>query len=187
LPRDSGVVVSDVFPGTPAEAQGIQAGDLIVTMDGKTLENLPQYYEAMYHKASGDRIALTVLRESHFIDLEVPVVNGPAETDSSGTQPNPAINLVPKLGIFCSELGTRSRMELANLRSRTGLLVEAKASSGDLQAGLMAGDVIRSVNLKSISSAAELESLLDRMKPETAIVLQVERKSQFLYLAVDTN
>ena len=68
-------------------------------------------------------------------------------------------------------------MELANLRSRTGVLVEAKAVNGDLQGNLMGGDVIRSVNLTAISSIAGLQSLLDRVKPGTPIVLQVERKS----------
>ncbi len=156
-------------------------------MDGKPLDNLPQYYEAMYHKASGDKIVLTVLRASHLIDLEVPVVAGPTERDSSGAAPSPTINLVTKLGVFCSELGARSRVELANLRSRTGVLVEAKAVNGDLQANLMGGDVIRSVNLTPISRVTELQSLLDRVKPGTPIVLQVERKSQFLYLPVETN
>jgi len=187
LPRDSGVVVSDVLPRTPAEVEGVKARDLIVRVDGKPLDNLPQYYEAMYHKASGDKIVLTVLRASHLIDLEVPVVAGPTERDSSGAAPSPTINLVTKLGVFCSELGARPRMELANLRSRTGVLVEAKAAGGDLQANLMGGDVIRSVNLTAISSVAELQSLLDRVKEGTPIVLQVERKSQFLYLPVDTN
>jgi serine protease Do len=187
LPRDSGVVVSDVLPRTPAEVKGVKARDLIVRVDGKPLDNLPQYYEAMYHKASGDKIVLTVLRESHLIDLEVPVVAGPPESDSSGAAPSPTINLVAKLGIFCSELGARRRVELAHLRSRTGVLVEAKAAGSDLQADLIGGDVIRSVNLTSISSVAELQSLLDRVKPGTPIVLQVERKSQFLYLPVDTD
>ena len=186
LPRSSGVVVSDVLPRTPAEVKGVKARDLIVRVDGKPLDNLPQYYEAMYHKTSGDKIILTVLRESHLIDLEVPVVAGPADVDSSGAAPSPTINLVAKLGIFCSELGASPRVELANLRSRTGVLVEAKAVNGDLQGNLMGGDVIRSVNLKAISSVAELQSLLDRVKPGTPIVLQVERKSQFLYLPVDT-
>jgi S1-C subfamily serine protease len=174
------------LPRTPAEVKGVKARDLIVRVDGKPLDNLPQYYEAMYHKTSGDKIILTVLRESHLIDLEVPVVAGPADVDSSGAAPSPTINLVARLGIFCSELGASPRVELANLRSRTGVLVEAKAVNGDLQGNLMGGDVIRSVNLTAISSVAELQSLLDRVKPGTPIVLQVERKSQFLYLPVDT-
>jgi serine protease Do len=187
LPRDSGVIVSDVLPRTPAEVEGVKARDLIVRVDGKPLDNLPQYYEAMYHKASGDKIVLTVLRASHLIDLEVPVVAGPTERDSSQAAPSPMINLVTKLGVFCSELGARPRMELANLRSRTGVLVEATAVGSDLQANLVGGDVIRSVNLTPISRVTELQSLLDRVKPGTPIVLQVERKSQFLYLPVETN
>jgi len=78
-------------------------------------------------------------------------------------------------------------VELANLRSRTGVLVEATAVGSVRSSQSYGGDVIRSVNLTPISRVTELQSLLDRVKPGTPIVLQVERKSQFLYLPVDTN
>jgi S1-C subfamily serine protease len=79
------------------------------------------------------------------------------------------------------------RIETAQLRSKTGVLVEAKAVGGDMQANLMAGDVIHSVNLTSISNVAQLQTVLDQVKSGTPIVLQVERKSQFLYVPVDEN
>jgi serine protease Do len=187
LSRDWGVVVSDVFPGTPAYVGGVKAGDLIVSLDGKPLEDLPQYYETMYHKAVGDKIALTILRESHTVNLEISVGPGPVENENQRADKSSAFKLVTKLGIFCSELGTRPRVELADIRSRSGVLVEAKAGGADLLANLMTGDVIRSVNLTPIFRVAELQSFLDRAKPGTPIVLQVERKSQFLYLPVETN
>src|SRR6202022_241322 len=41
LPRTYGVVVSDVLPGSPAEAAGVQIGDVLAAVDGKSADNLP--------------------------------------------------------------------------------------------------------------------------------------------------
>src|ERR1700680_1362273 len=41
LPRTYGVVISDVLPGSPAEAAGVQIGDVLATVDGKSADNLP--------------------------------------------------------------------------------------------------------------------------------------------------
>ena len=118
LPRDWGVVVSDVFPGTPADTGGVRPGDLIVNLDGKPLEDLPQYYETMYHKAVGDKIALTILRESRTVNLEISVGPGPAENENHRADKGSEFKLVTKLGIYCSELGTRPRVELAPFLAR---------------------------------------------------------------------
>jgi serine protease Do len=187
LPRDSGVVVSDVIPGTAAEQLGIKAGDFLSTIDGQPVENLPKYYEVMYHKGMGDKVALNLIRDSHRISLEIPITASMGDVDHAAAESNPPSNLVPKLGILCSEVGTMPRIETAQLRSKTGVLVEAKAVGGDMQANLMAGDVIHSVNLTSISNVAQLQTVLDQVKSGTPIVLQVERKSQFLYVPVDEN
>jgi S1-C subfamily serine protease len=45
--------------------------------------------------------------------------------------------------------------------------------------------VIRSVNLRPVSTVGDLEDILDQTSPTRAIVLQVERDSQFLFLTVE--
>ena len=186
LPRESGVLVVDVVPGTPAERAGIKAGDILASLDEQTLENVPQYYEAMYHKTVGEKAVIAILRKSDRLRFELPVVAATADDENTGDSLSPAINLVPKLGVLCSELGARPRLGVANLRSRTGVVVEAKVAGSDLKTNLRAGDVIRSVDLTEISKVGELQSILDKMVG-TAIVLQIERKGRFLYLPMDTN
>jgi len=186
LPRESGVVVADVVPGTPAERAGIKAGDILASLDEQSLENVPQYYEMMYHKAVGKKIVIAILRKSVWLRFELPVVAATADDANTGDSLSPAINLVPKLGVLCSELGARPRLGVANLRSHTGVVVEARVVGNDLKTSLRAGDVIRSVNLIEVSNVGELQSILDRMAG-TSIVLQIERKGRFLYLPMDTN
>jgi len=187
LPQQWGVLISDVVPGTPTEREGVHARDVIVAVDGKTVENMPDYYEAMYRKNIGDKVRLSLMRDSWSLDLEVPVTAPMDDQNNAPSAPSPTINLVAKLGVLCSELGLRSRIELASLRSHTGVLVEAKAIADDPETTLSPGDVIRSVNLISVSSVADLQTLLDTVKPGSAIVLQVERRSQFIYVAMDAD
>lgn len=184
LARKSGVVVADVIPGTPADRLGIKVGDIIASLDEQPLDNVPEYYETMYHKTVGQSVGLGVQRKSKLLNLRVPIVAPATENENSGPSLSPAINLVPKLGVFCSELGARAHVEVAHLRSRTGVLVEARVS--DLKSNLRAGDVIRAVNLRAISNVGELQSILDKAA-STSTVLQIERNGRFLYLPLETN
>ena len=187
LPRDSGVVVSDVVPGTPAEVEGVSVGDVITGLDEKQLESVPEFYEALYHKRAGEKLALSITRHGRIVTVHLPVTAAGAEQFESSEESVPTSSVVSKLGILCSEIGSRPAPQIATLRSRTGLLVEAKAATTDLQVSLAVGDVIRAVNLTPVSSVAELQSFLDKMKPGTPLVLQVERKARFIYLPVNAD
>ena len=94
------------------------------------------------------------------------------------------VNLVPKLGAFCSALSSHSQVAVDKFRSRRGVLVEAHSGEGQ-QTLLAPGDVIRSVNLRPVFTVGDLEDILDHANPTHSIVLQVERDSQFLFLTVD--
>lgn len=185
LSSGSGVVVSDVAPGLFTDARAIRPGDIVISIDGEALESVPQYYEAMYQKEKGQKVTLIIRRGSTLSRIELPVTD---DASSSGTSANglvAATNLIPKLGILCSEL--KSKGDAPNSRSRHGVLVEAKAATSDLSNSLVAGDVIRSINRTAISSVAQLRSLIDGAKPGDPIVLQVERQGHLFFLSAETN
>jgi S1-C subfamily serine protease len=69
--NDEGIAVTGVVPGGPAEAAGLQRGDLLVSVDGQAVEDLRALYETIWRKAPGELVGLQVLRGEaiHIVDV----------------------------------------------------------------------------------------------------------------------
>lgn len=57
-----GMLLSGVSPGSPAEAAGLQAGDLIVALGGVTVTDLYSYSDALYAHQPGDQVTIVFVR-----------------------------------------------------------------------------------------------------------------------------
>jgi YidC/Oxa1 family membrane protein insertase len=58
----TGVLVNVVGPGTPADIAGVQVGDIIVSVAGRTIETRDHIAEALVSTKPGDTVAVEVLR-----------------------------------------------------------------------------------------------------------------------------
>ena len=58
-----GVKVRQVMPGSAAETAGILAGDVVVALDGQTVEDLRGYSTVLKAYAPGDEITVSVIRD----------------------------------------------------------------------------------------------------------------------------
>ncbi len=183
LPQEGGVIVADVTPEGPAERAGLKVGDLVLTLDGKGLENGRQFEVNLYRRAVGDTVKLGVQRGGQKLAIEVSVVERPEDPDRFELMVTPEKNTVPRLGILAIELDDEVRALLPRLRGEDGVVVAARAGGGSLEDGPQPGDVIYSLNGVSVRSLAELRSAADRLKTGDAVVLQVERRGQLLFLA----
>ena len=75
-----GVIVADVTPGSAAEAAGLEIGDVLLTLNGKTLENARQFDVNLYGKAD-QTIALEILRGSDKLSKQVAVLERPPDRE----------------------------------------------------------------------------------------------------------
>jgi S1-C subfamily serine protease len=65
----SGIPISEVTPGGPAEKAGLKAGDLIVAFNAKTMKNLSDISEALDSAHVGDKVVVKVMRDGKAVEL----------------------------------------------------------------------------------------------------------------------
>jgi S1-C subfamily serine protease len=69
--NDDGIAISGVVPGGPAESAGLQRGDLVVSVDGLSVQDLRQLYRALWRKAPREIVGMQVLRKEQIHVVEV--------------------------------------------------------------------------------------------------------------------
>ena len=58
LPQPWGVLLSDVYPRGPAAGMGLAVGDVVLTLDGKPMENARQFQVDLYPRRVGELVVL---------------------------------------------------------------------------------------------------------------------------------
>jgi serine protease Do len=185
LSRDWGAVLADVMPGGPANRAGLAIGDLVLSVDGKPIENGRQLNVTLYRKAVGDVVRLEVLRgqETTSVNVSVAERNDPMARITGMADPRQ--NVVARLGILGVTLDADVAAMLPILRAKSGVVVvSATAGTFDSDSGgLVPGDVIHAVNGKWIMTLAALRGALEGLKSGDAVVLQIERLGLLSYIA----
>ncbi len=176
LPQSYGVIVSDITPGGAAEAAGLQVGDIVVSADDRPIDTLPALTAAMYLHPTDQVMKLVVLHNGKKKVLEVAVREHRDQVDKLMDAVDPTKSLINRLGVLAIDLNDQLRSMIGDLRISTGVVVIARAANliGP-DTGLKTGDVIHSVNTVPIESVDALRTTLRAIKPNGAVVLQVER------------
>ena len=184
LPGEAGVILSDVSPGSPAERAGLRAGDLLVSLDGKPMENGRQFRINVYSRGAGQQVTLDVRRGERSLQVRVPVVERRTGTgrltDLIGVQKS-----VPQLGISVLDLTPVVAEILSEVRNKAGAVVLQVLPTAPYsqQGRLLPGDVIYSVNGRAIATGDDLRTAAATLQPSDAVVLHVEREGVLMYLA----
>ena len=189
LAQDWGAILSDVAPGGPAAAAGLEPGDIVVSLDGKIMENARQLAVNLYQRSISDRVRVEALRGAERLQFDVEVVGRKDHPNRFAGMVHPDRNLVPQLGILGIDLDRDMAPFFSGLRRASGVIVAARAvEATPLEGeGLKPGDVIYSVNRLDVSSLAELKASIARYRPGDPVVIQVERDRTLRYITLEMN
>jgi serine protease Do len=183
LPRNFGVVISDILPGGPSEAAGLRIGDVLLAIDGKAAGSVPYVAFHLMSRESGDRVHLDVLRGTLRLGFDVALMEPPKDMDQITALADPEKSLVPTLGILVVEIDKRIAALLPELRDPFGIIVAARAAGATTEVPLMTGDVIRTLNGEPITTLDRLRNALKNLPPGAAVVLQIQRDQKLMYVA----
>jgi len=182
LPRNYGVIVSDVLPDSPALAAGVRVGDVLLTVDGRAADSVPYVSFRLMSVDVGAKVHLEVLRGKEKLAFDVPVVETPHEMDQIASLADPEKNLVHPLGIIGVEIDQKIAAIAQDLRDPFGIIVVARSSEG-ADIPLTTGDVIRTLNGQPMTTLARLRTALQSLPPGAPVVLQIQREQRLLFIA----
>ena len=185
LPQQWGVIVSDVDPDSPAERDGLRAGDLIHSLDGKIMENARQFTVNLYQRAVGDMIQLELIRDGQPLRLATSVIERPGDPGRFAVYVTPERNLIAQLGILALDLDRPIASMLPPLRNEWGIVVAAQSRETALwESGFLPGDVIYTLNGAEVEDLAALRRALQPIPAGTPVAVGVERDSRLIYVAL---
>jgi serine protease Do len=189
LPDTSGAQVVDVLSGSPAEKAGIERGDVIRAVDGRTINDSADLPPIIGNMAPGTKAKVTVIRDGRTIDKTV-VVNELDELAGNGrATPRPAPDEDSSkpsggnaLGLVGQDLSAGERQRLG-LGKGEGVLIRNPGDSG-AEAGLRPGDVVLQVGRNAVGTSAALDRELGSVKSGDTVMLLVRRQGSTQFIAV---
>jgi serine protease Do len=186
LSQDWGVLLSDVDPGGPGDIAGLRSGDIVASLNGKTMANARQLEVDLFRYPVGAKVDVEVIRNASKQTVPVVTVERHGDPQRFADMVDPAKNLVIGLGILGIDVDQKVTDLLPDLRKHYGVVVAARggdsAYSGDT---LQLGDVIYSVNNLPVTGVASLRKQLDQLKDASSLVLQVERGGRLTYVTLE--
>jgi serine protease Do len=166
-----GALIHEVTADSPAARAGLVAGEVIVELDGKSIEGPDDLQKKVSGARPGQTVRLGVVSYATKASRTVSV--------KIGTLPDTS----PRLASAERGESERIGLSLAKAPGASGLVVQGVVpGSIAAQSGLEAGDILLRANRKSIESVAQFQKLLAHT---SSLALEVKRGERTLFFQLD--
>jgi len=180
-----GALVSSIVPQSPAEKAGIQAGDVVVSVDGQAIVESRDLLRALLQRPVGAKISLSVVREKKERTIALVTVERPgASLPRASSAPEPkAARDAGRLGLHLEALSKGLAARLGFTGAQGAVVSSVERGSPAEHAGLMAGDLIMEADRKPVAAPADVETALT----DGSALLHVRRGSNASYIVLSRN
>jgi serine protease Do len=165
LSAPEGALVTSVEPGSPAQAAGVQPGDVILALNGHKIENMSDLPVQVASLMPGTKVNLTIWRnhaERHVVATLGTMGNKTLAAASGADQPG------GRLGLVVRPLSPDEQQQAS---THGGLLVQGVRGPAQ-DAGIQPGDIILSANGQKVSTPGQLRAAVAKSKGHVALLIQ---------------
>jgi len=185
----AGALVSTVNENSPAQAAGLEPGDVIVSFDGKMIDKMRDLPRIVAETEIGATVPVKVIRNGKSMEVQVTlgelekaelvgIVNGEAAGDTESFD---------RLGFTVENLNAELAAELGLDASARGVVVTEVAEGGPAAAkGLQVGDIIKRFGQRRVEDAADLgKSVAETLEAGRAgVLLLVESEGRERFIQI---
>ena len=193
LDKARGALIASVSDNGPAQAAGIQAGDVVVSFDGKPVGDMKRLPRLVAETPVDKTVPVTVWRKHEETTLQVKIGRLEESDQQASTQEPPKASgkdqsgIVKTLGLTLSSVTPelKEKYSLAD-DSKGVVVVEVAKDSPAAAKGVRAGDMIMEAAQEEVKSPGEISSRIDEAKKSgrKSILLLVERQGDLRFVAL---
>jgi len=173
-----GILVAQVHQGTGAEKAGLVSGDIIKSVDDKTIKNTSELIKEIQKKKVGQKVKLGLVRDGKPTTLEVTTSAMPDKPEAIKEK-----EIEEKLGARVQELTPQltARYRISSEIKRGVVVISVDDGSPADELGLQEGDVILEINRKKIETIKDFEKAIKDINLEKGIVFRLHRRGNSFY------
>lgn len=189
LEKVAGALVTDV-PEGPSKEAGIEAGDVILSFDGKDVTDTRSLVRTVGNTAVGKSVRVVIFREGKTQTLKITLgrreeAEGAVPASQPATPEEP--DKVDILGLTVSAITDELREQLDLPETSSGLVIqEVDEMSKAYEKGLRAGDVITEAGQQKVLEIKDLEDQIDAATEagRKSLLLLVRRMGEPRFVAL---
>ena len=176
----SGVTISDVVAGSPADQAGLKVGDTITAVDSKPVKTGDDLVADIASRKPGTKVDLTFFRNGKKQDSNVTVADRAklfaarlGEDETGGEEAAPKES---KLGLTIRSITPEMADKLEITAGKGVIVQDVKNGSFADDVGLTRGDVILEINKQAVNGEGEYNRLVSSLKSGQDVVFLVRQR-----------
>jgi serine protease Do len=175
IKKQDGVLVNSVFEKQPAFEAGLKVGDIILKIGGATVNSPNSMIRLIGNVSPGQHVMLDVLRDGEHKTFSVQLARKEEPKHQLAALEKKES---PPLGFVWDDL-SEATPEAQKLDLKQGVrVIQVLPHSEAEKKGIREGDVITSVNGKTIAGKKEFEDFLKESSDEKTLSLWVDRNNK---------
>ena len=173
-----GVYVGAVNNGSAAEAAGLEAGDVIIGIDKKIVDNTSELQELVARHRPGDNIMVRYIRDKREHEVKATLRN----TGGTTAVVERTVTIEEIDGTLFEEVSAKEQEELG---LEGGVKIKSLQPGKWQEAGLKEGFIITEVDKYKVSSVDELRVIMAHKSDERVVILGVFPDGTKSYYTLD--
>jgi len=187
LKKNSGVLVSDVLPGSPAEKARLKRGDVVVALNGTPVEDANDLRMHVARIVPGKTATLTIVRSGETRKIDVRVGELPKKLAMNTRRNEGSTGNFKNVlrGLRVLNLNADIRQQLGLPSDVHGVIIQAVQPGSAVEAsGLRRGDIVIEIDRKPVRSVSDFVRIAKRIPENAEVLLTVLHDGRHSYVSV---